>query len=96
MFLLLSGHIIDHVACVHHDQTVPVGDRIMGLRGRADDELLIPCESSLQFFTGYTETTGLRRVITRHTLDPALGIQADVAHLGRQDRGRQQSLLVWQ
>lgn len=38
----------------------------------------------------------LRRVITRHTLDPALGIQADVAHLGRQDRGRQQSLLVWQ
>ena len=45
---------------------VPVGDRIMGLRGRADDELLIPCESSLQFFTGYTETTGLRRVITRN------------------------------
>ena len=28
VFLLLSGHIIDHVACVHHDQTVPVGDRI--------------------------------------------------------------------
>lgn len=43
----------------------PVGDRITGLRGRVDDELLICCESSIQYLSGYTNSTAIRRIITR-------------------------------
>ena len=43
----------------------PFGDRITGVRQRVADELLVPCESSLQFFTGLTNATGMRQVITR-------------------------------
>jgi hypothetical protein len=43
----------------------PFGDRMSGLRMRAADELVVPCQSTIQAWTGSTESAGLRAVITR-------------------------------
>lgn len=44
----------------------PFGDRITGLRGRAADELLVPCETSTQYYSGYTEAAAIRQIISRN------------------------------
>jgi hypothetical protein len=41
----------------------PFGDRITGVRSIPADELLVPCESTLQFYKGYTATGGMRQKI---------------------------------
>jgi hypothetical protein len=62
----------------------PFGDRIMGLRKRVGDELLVPCENSIQFYSGYTSTTGIRQTIAKERgmleysdVDPGIPLGCD-------------------